>query len=271
MHDESVGTITNMMDIRAVLQELGFDRKEISIYLATLELGMAPASLIARRAGLKRPTVYVVLKRLRKKGMTDCFLKGNVQFYAVMAPARLCEKYERCLRDFKEALPHLTSLQGHPLRKPRMHLAEGKSNIQRIYRELLAGSGELLYGMLPAHAARLFSSAWLRSFSEACAVRKILVRALAPEEQKTREWFAGSAAKNLTLRTLPLESFPFAHEILIHRDTVAMICPEEGHALIIESREIAETQRALFEIAWRNASPLAVEQRGQPSAMLRSR
>lgn len=50
-----------------ILQKYGFSEKEAKVYLASLQLGSAPWSTIARHAGEKRVTVYSLLKELGKK------------------------------------------------------------------------------------------------------------------------------------------------------------------------------------------------------------
>jgi sugar-specific transcriptional regulator TrmB len=49
------------------IQNYGFSDKEAKIYLTTLELGSAIASTIARRAELKRVTVYALLNDMKRK------------------------------------------------------------------------------------------------------------------------------------------------------------------------------------------------------------
>ena len=66
---------TTTMDSESVLKQLGFQKKEIDVYLATLQLGMAPISVIAARSKLKRTTVYDVMKKLAERGIVETFLR----------------------------------------------------------------------------------------------------------------------------------------------------------------------------------------------------
>ena len=47
---------------------LGFNEKESLIYLALLKMGVGSAVSLARKTGIKRPTVYFTLEELEKKG-----------------------------------------------------------------------------------------------------------------------------------------------------------------------------------------------------------
>lgn len=51
------------------LRKLGLKAKEISVYLAALELGFCSAQKIAQKAGISRPTAYAIIKELEKKGL----------------------------------------------------------------------------------------------------------------------------------------------------------------------------------------------------------
>jgi len=50
------------------LQKLGLSDKESKVYLASLELGPAPIAAIAKQASVNRPTTYVIIESLIKKG-----------------------------------------------------------------------------------------------------------------------------------------------------------------------------------------------------------
>ena len=64
-------------EIRQFLLELGLINAEISVYLATLELGSGSASNIAKVASLNRITAYEALKRLSSKGFMKIRAKEN--------------------------------------------------------------------------------------------------------------------------------------------------------------------------------------------------
>lgn len=59
------------MEIADVLQKIGLQQKESAVYLALLELGTADVSGIAKKAGIKRPTCYLVLDDLKNRGLVS--------------------------------------------------------------------------------------------------------------------------------------------------------------------------------------------------------
>ena len=55
-------------DLLSLVERIGFDDKEAKIYIALLELGEATVLEVGKRAGVKRPTAYLVLDTLHAKG-----------------------------------------------------------------------------------------------------------------------------------------------------------------------------------------------------------
>jgi len=76
------------------LRKLGLKEKEVSVYLAALELGFTSVQNIAQKAGLSRPTVYEIIKELTKKGlMKEIKRQGSVRgersYFAAESPDNL--------------------------------------------------------------------------------------------------------------------------------------------------------------------------------------
>lgn len=115
------------------LTNFGFSENEEKVYLACLELGLAPISVIAKKANLKRTTVYEIIKKLAKKGVSEFFLKNNIHFYTVLAPNKLYNKLKSNLRSFQEELPKLNAIHNEISYKPKVRFYEGKEDISRIY------------------------------------------------------------------------------------------------------------------------------------------
>lgn len=80
--------------IHLELRKLGLKEKEVSVYLAALELGFDSVQNIAKKAGFSRPTVYEIIKALTTKGlMREVKRQGAVQgersYFAAESPDAL--------------------------------------------------------------------------------------------------------------------------------------------------------------------------------------
>jgi DNA-binding MarR family transcriptional regulator len=72
--------------LQAELIDFGLSAREAKIYLVMLSMGDAPASAIAKRAGLSRLKVYSTLESLHKRGLVSFYEKRRMRFYSVSPP-----------------------------------------------------------------------------------------------------------------------------------------------------------------------------------------
>jgi sugar-specific transcriptional regulator TrmB len=80
--------------IELELRKLGLKPKEVSVYLAALELGWSPVQKIAKKAGVSRPTAYEIIKSLESKGLMREIkrkgeIKGEKTYFAAESPDKL--------------------------------------------------------------------------------------------------------------------------------------------------------------------------------------
>ncbi len=80
--------------IHLELRKLGLKEKEVSVYLAALELGFTSVQHIAKKAQLSRPTVYEIIKELIKKGLMrelkrQGAIRGERTYFAAESPDNL--------------------------------------------------------------------------------------------------------------------------------------------------------------------------------------
>lgn len=80
--------------ISSVLKAFGLTDPEIKIYLTSLELGPQPASIIAKKAGLKRGHTYNMLALLIQKGIVQEFTQDGIRFFSSRPPSTLLSTVE---------------------------------------------------------------------------------------------------------------------------------------------------------------------------------
>jgi len=89
------------------LRKLGLKEKEVSVYLAALELSFTSVQNIAKQAGLSRPTVYEIIKELIKKGLLreikrQGAVRGERTYFAAESPDNLLGLLRVQKREVKE-------------------------------------------------------------------------------------------------------------------------------------------------------------------------
>ena len=101
--------------------------------------------------------------------------------------------------------------------------------------------------------------------------RGVRLRGIAPDDDAGRRVHGEDREKLREIRLVPADAFDFRNEINIYDHKVA-ICSfgpaarsaTDMFGIIIESKEVAETQRQIFEMAWRYAGippPRSIEKK----------
>jgi sugar-specific transcriptional regulator TrmB len=243
------------------LVKIGLTSKEARIYLAALELGYASVMEIAKKAEVNRPTAYVILESLIKKGLISTFEKGKKRYFTAEAPDKLLEllrKEKIGLRqreeELKKLVPELKVLYDLAGEKPRVRFFEGKEGLRSIREDMLKSKiGKLdeiiplddVYKVLPPsptdHRAEMARK--LKNVPARVVYTSGQGRILKPKEKLKERHF------------VPKDKFPFSSEINIYDNKVAVAsCRGKIIGVIIESKEMADTMRYLFDLAWEGSN-----------------
>ncbi len=130
--------------MRRILKQLNFSDKEIDVYLAALKLGKGSISELAKKAGIKRPTTYVILEKLKELGLVSFSVQKKKKVFLVEKPEKLLklielekEKTEEKEKELKKNLPKLKSLIKKETLIPIIRYYEGKEGIWNILDDLI--------------------------------------------------------------------------------------------------------------------------------------
>lgn len=258
--------------LTSLLQKIGLSEKDAEVYLACLELGTQPASVIARKAGLKRPTTYLILEALLKKGLVSEYTGSNVKYFTAVSPEYLLnyvEKQRRELtahqRELEEYLPQLSSLTNPYSLSPKVRFYEGMEGIERVMSDTLTSSEPLrCYSTMDAWFSRQDTKDYIIWYGkQRVNVKKIPLRSINPDTPISRKYLEDDYPevninpKMSNFRWLPKDIQEFSNEINIYDNKMAIACLGKNELLgvLIESENIARTQKSIFEAAWRAALP----------------
>lgn len=75
------------------LKELGFEDKEISVYLACLEEKLNTPTSLGKKTGLKRATIYFYLEKLKQKGLIAYEVKKSKKYIIALPPRQSLKRY----------------------------------------------------------------------------------------------------------------------------------------------------------------------------------
>lgn len=77
------------MSVAKKLQQFGLSEKEAKIYHTLLGFNKAVVSDIAKKSGINRSTVYIILESLREQRLVNVSEKNNVQYFSAAPPKKL--------------------------------------------------------------------------------------------------------------------------------------------------------------------------------------
>lgn len=130
--------------IDTYLQQLGLSNHDVKLYLTLLDLGMQPASVVARKLDEDRVTTYKHLKKLAERGLVEVDYNEGMQCFRP-APFEVLrqqvkeqnDQYARMLEDFPMVESMLRARHGEEAQTPRLEVYEGGAGVRRMFRDIL--------------------------------------------------------------------------------------------------------------------------------------
>ncbi|OGX32324.1 MAG: hypothetical protein A2787_10225 [Omnitrophica WOR_2 bacterium RIFCSPHIGHO2_01_FULL_48_9] len=240
--------------IENTLIDLGLTRNEVLIYLANLKLGSSRVEEISRKAGILRTTAYDVLDSMVRKGFSASVIKSGVRYYSVTEPRQIIGLLDEKKKKVEEIMEDLEGMKKSVIAKPKMQMFEGKDGLKSVYSDILS-TGKDLMGYGNAELSMKVLTYFLPTFIKGRV--KIGMRSrLIVERSETGIEFK-KTDKSQKRETRFLDSTKSMETIFyIYGDKVAILTfvSKEPIAIIIENKEIADSQRILFENMWKMAS-----------------
>lgn len=242
------------------LRNLGLTEKEAAVYVAALQLGPVSAHEIADRALVNRATTYLMIESLERRGLVSSIQKDKKRIYLAETPERLMALLQLQKKELEEQesemvklLPKLNALYNQFGEKPEVRYFEGLQGLEILRRrfEQLSGETVQIIGYDAFVRANEFEAT--REHRERLTHEDASVRALIISE-RTREDLQSQFWSGFDFRLVPPSAFPFAveGEITVRADYLHMFTYASRPITIeIHSRVLADTMRAMFELAWK--------------------
>lgn len=175
------------MEIADALQKLGLNAKQSLVYATLLELGPSTAYAIARKSGVKRPTVYVLLEELRAKDAVLKIPHAKKQIFTAKSPDDLVARALEEIREVSGILPKLRALMSKENR-PKIFYFEGVDELkQLLWRNLSSMDGKEIVGFY-AYNANLPKKLlhFIDEYNEYLKKHRIRVRGIVPDHPSLR-------------------------------------------------------------------------------------
>ena len=252
-------------ELKKTLLDIGLSQKEANVYLAILTLGRGVASRIAREAHMVRTTVYDILGSLFDKGLVTLTGKEPKQEYVAESPDKLQEyinsQLEKKQADLKQAesvlIPQLKSIH-NVKNRPKVMFYEGEEGMKQVYEDTLT-SHEPIRAYANVGDMHLGLPGYFPKYYQRRAGNGIAIRAIIPNTKTGRERKSFDKEEMRETALVPKNVFDFSPEINIYDNKVMIASWREKLGIIIESTEISDAMKKIYELAWVEAKRLDSE------------
>lgn len=241
------------MNLVEALQGIGLNEKEAKVYVALLQLGRGTAYSVAKHSGLKKPTTYVILEQLIKKGAVNKISKENILRYIAVNPDELFSAVEVKMNNAKQVLPELKALSKGKEYKVTTTYYEGIDGIEEMYKKILKTmrNKEVVgfYAGAKNNSPEMMKlwDDWTNKRTE----RNINVRAITTEDTKTVEWIRGKTSNLLNFKLISNEEYDSSVSIEVYDNFIQIISSRYLQGILIDNPDISNTMRQIFEIVWK--------------------
>ena len=253
--------------IQSFLQNLGLTESETRVFLYLLTHGESIASIIAKRLGIKRASVYQVLETLETKGLTVQFSKNGVAHFDSINPDELvdlCEqrvfemqRLKRKAEVIKTELKELRSKGKMPTLEIRGKIKyfQGLEAITQLIEETIQepGKEQLCFGLNTYHTD-LAGDDW-GQYTKKRVAKGMFVQSIQPDTDPAIAYKGRDKHELRQTRLVPHDKFPGRCEINIIGPMIAMFSAagHEPMGMKMYSKELAQALRSLFQLAWERA------------------
>ncbi len=239
--------------MRTQLQQLGFNPKEVEVYLALLEFGTQPASVIAKKTNIPRPTVLFLFENLLKKAYIRKTQRGRTQyFYADPADLEKSKTLElqKAQATLEEALPLLKEFKNPFTSQPKVSFFEGLDGCRRAYSLLLDSTTEVLE-FAPHDDLRKMGDDFMQNFMTERARRKIFIKPICPRNPTHLHYKKLDKKQQREIKMFDPKQGRIYSSITIFEDKVLLLnLHQDAFAILIQNKEVAETLKTLHHMIW---------------------
>jgi len=250
--------------IQELLKQLGFNPKEIEVYLAILQQGKTTPVEIAKITNINRTTVYSTAKELVKKGVISEDLGGKVRYLVALPPKdleQISKKEEKKLEKKKEIIKQAIVELGTVAKNtkyaiPKITFISEDDLENYLYKQSPVWNQSILdkdetatwWGFQDRYFVSHYES-WIDWYWESCAPKEISLKLLSNESaEKIKQ-------KQFTPRKIKFfdKSADFTGTIWVNGDYVIMIVTKQRPHYLVEINDsvLAHNMRVVFKSVWK--------------------
>lgn len=235
------------------LEQIGLTAKESVVYLALLSLGTGTAYRIAEQCEVKKPTVYVILEDLRKKGLVLKVPHAKKALFVSRDITEYLQEQESRLKSVHAIVPQLHALGGGGA---NVFFFSGMRGIEQAINykiEMMRGKKVCgFYSNLadaPPEMIKLYG-AWDRKTAAMDISFDIIMAKHGAGKYYKDIIELSKTSSNVRIKLLEKYSYPQNQTIDMGEGFLRIVDEKRLHATIIDDKQTADAMRQIFKIVW---------------------
>lgn len=256
-----------------VFERLKCSPTQAKLYVLLLELGPTIASMLSKRAGIKRVTVYGALEGLVQKGLVEMFQKNNVSYYQASDPEVLSNLLDiqldeeqqfnqRAQKKIKELKKMKQKTEKDIIEvKGFIRYYQGRDAVRTLIQENLKLPYKTQYciGLSGYHALQ-FAGEW-KNYIQSRVKMGMKVYSIQADTEVGREYQERDNSELRETRLIPAQKVPDQGELNIIGDRIILYTSEENEEVGVKiiNKKIAKILKKLFELAWEHSGKMENE------------
>jgi HTH-type transcriptional regulator, sugar sensing transcriptional regulator len=238
-----------------LLTQIGLHNKEQRCFLALLEFGQQPGSVVAKKLGMPKATVLFTLNGLVERGFVLMSKRGKTQYY--YTDAEILEKAKaNQIEGEKRALNRLTPLlkeYKNPLTSPpKVTFFEGAQACKEAYSDLLNSKTEILEFTTHDDLVDKFGEKWMDDFVHERAKRNIFIKSMCNDTETDRSMEPLDEEQCRKTSFIPGQEGMMYSCISLYDDRLLMMnLSGDCFGILIQNAAIVETMKVVHGLAWR--------------------
>jgi len=256
------------MQLHEALGAIGLSEKESAVYTALLQLGRASAYSVSEKSGLKKPTTYVILDELIKKGVVSRVPREKKQLYVARPPEeafavaeeRIALEQQKLVAA-RGKLPELLALTRGKKTKVNMMYFEGVNGIKRMLeygKEEMKGKEMVGFYAIDPQTHEELTQYVQHEWNEKMLRLGVTMRGIVPDHPSLKTYRKTDEKYKRETKIIPYKQYSSDVALDVIGDMVRIQDYKNLQGVLLENPDVAKTVREIFEMVWKcQTEPIA--------------
>lgn len=228
------------------LRKLGLSVRESEVYVYLLAHKEQTATIISNQTKTNRTVVYNLLDSLVEKGLVSSFFLNGVKRFSATKIEALKAFVESKQDILSELLPKLKKIKSEEEAEINIEVYKGVQGGLAVLKDIIR-TGENYVAFGEDDSFQNIFGTLAEQYARQLKERKIKERLIGPSGQKV---FSGT---NSEIRYLPKEIRLPSITAVYGNKVAIVIFQKPYHAIVVESKDLSESYKNLFEFLWKIA------------------